>query len=165
MLTPAASIPQQRPAESTFDIAELSRQGQLSAKNNDYLRAKLYFDEILQIQPKNAEALNNRCWISAILGELAAALKDCDAALQARPDYVDAYDSRGFVKLKSGMHRDAILDYDAALKLQGQKASSLYGRGIAKQRTGNPSGGNTDITRAKSLDPTVADEFASYGIR
>jgi class 3 adenylate cyclase len=157
--------PENKPADSSWDVAALARQGQQSAKDNDYSRAKLYFDEILRIQPKNVEALNNRCWVSAILGDLTSALKDCDTALQLRPNYIDAFDSRGFVKLKSGAPRDAIDDYDAALRLQSQKASSLYGRGIAKKRTGNAAGGNVDIERAKAIDPRIADEFANYGVR
>ena len=114
---------------------------------------------------EDAEALNNRCWVRAMIGDLNAALQDCDAALRIRPNFVDSLDSRGFVKLKIGQPQNAIADYDAALQLSASKASSLYGRGIAKLRTGNVSGGNSDIAAAKAIDPQIDDEFARYGVR
>ena len=122
------------------------------------------FDATIRLNPKDAEALNNRCWVRAIIGDLYAALQDCDASLQIRPNFVDSLDSRGFVKLKMGQPQNAIADYDAALQLSARKASSLYGRGIAKLRTGNASG-NNDIAAAKAIDPSVADEFNRYGVR
>ena len=54
------------------------------------------FDEVLRLNPRDAEALNNRCWARAGSGELQPALKDCDNALEVRPRYLDAHDSRGF---------------------------------------------------------------------
>ena len=116
-------------------------------------------------QSQGPEALNNRCWARAMIGELQPALKDCDNALEVRPRYLDAHDSRGFVNLKMGQASNAIADYDAALKIDPRHASSLYGRGIAKLRVGNAAGGNGDIAAAKGIHPGIADEFASYGIR
>jgi len=48
------------------------------------------------------EAFNNRCWARTVIGDLQAALKDCNEALRLRPNFVDALDSRGLVNLKSG---------------------------------------------------------------
>jgi len=67
--------------------------------------------------------------------------------------------------LKLGMFNKAIADYDAALVLDPNHASALYGRGIAKRRSGDAAGGKSDIDAAKAIKSTIADEFASYGIR
>jgi hypothetical protein len=40
-----------------------------------------------------------------VIGDLQAALKDCNEALRLRPNFVDALDSRGLVNLKSGQTR------------------------------------------------------------
>jgi tetratricopeptide (TPR) repeat protein len=146
------------------DATAFYRRGQLYAKNDDFSRAIMDFDASIRLNPKDAEALNNRCWVRAIIGDLHAALQDCDTSLQIRPNYADSLDSRGFVKLKMGQPQNAIADYDAALQLSARKASSLYGRGIAKLRIGNTSG-NNDIATAKSIDPSVADDFNKYGVR
>jgi tetratricopeptide (TPR) repeat protein len=52
-----------------------------------------------------------------VIGDLQAALKDCNEALRLRPNFVDALDSRGLVNLKSGQTKNAIADFDAALKI------------------------------------------------
>lgn len=162
-LPPAAEEP---PSQKTREhIADLTKKGVLAAQSNDFPFAKLWFDEILLMQPKNIQALNNRCWVNAMLNELSAATKDCDDALRLQPNFLDALDSRGLVKLKGGKPREAITDYDAALKIQANKASSLFGRGMAKKRSGNAAGGDADIARARTINPRIADEFASYGIR
>ena len=40
----------------------------------------------------------------------------------------------------------------------------LNRRGIAKLRTGNSNGGNDDIVAAKSITPSIAEEFKDYGV-
>ena len=147
------------------DAAAYYKRGQLYAQHSDFVRAVKDFDEVVRLNPKDVESLNNRCWARAMIGELQLALKDCDAALEIRPRYLDALDSRGFVNLKMGQANNAIADYDAALRINPKHPSALYGRGIAKMRTGNAVGGNGDIAAAKLIQPDIADEFASYGIR
>jgi Caspase domain/Tetratricopeptide repeat len=141
------------------------KRGILYAKNGEFGRAVKDFDVVVRADPNDADALNNRCWARAMLDELQTALKDCDEALRIRPRFADALDSRGLVKLKIGLPRNAIADYDAALRINARQASSLYGRGIAKMRSGNTAGGNSDIAAAKSIDPDIAQEFATYGIQ
>jgi Flp pilus assembly protein TadD len=53
------------------------------------------FDEVLRLRPKDPEAFNNRCWANAVLGDLQAALRDCNESLAIQPNYADALDSRG----------------------------------------------------------------------
>jgi hypothetical protein len=38
----------------------------------------------------------------------------------------------------------------------------LFGRGLATRRSGGD--GSSDISLAKSMDPNIAREFASYGV-
>ena len=176
---PRKSPEVEKPTEDDAEIRRLGRRiednpkdvnahyqrGILYAKNGEFDRAVKDFDEVVHSNPNDAEALNNRCWARAMLDELQTALKDCDEALRIRPRFSDALDSRGLVKLKIGLPRNAIADYDASLRIKANQASSLYGRGIAKMRSGNTSGGNSDIAAAKSIDPRIAEEFESYGIR
>jgi TolA-binding protein len=147
------------------DAAAYYKRGQELAKGGDYARAIKDFDETLKLNPKDADAFNNRCWAHAIVGDLQAALKDCNESLQIRPRFVDALDSRGLVNLKLGLAANAISDYDAVLQIDAKQASSLYGRGIAKLRSGNKAGSDSDIAAAKAINPTIAEEFVSYGVR
>ncbi len=163
-MPPSARTPLSRKARDEF-IVELTKNGIKAAIDKDYPYAKLWFDEILAMHPSNLQALNNRCWVNAMLNQLDAALKDCDTALKLHPTFIDALDSRGLVNLKRGRPRQAIADYDAALDIQAGKPSALYGRGIARKRSGSVADGDADIRRALAANPRIADEFAGYGIR
>lgn len=166
------------PEELAMDpvIAELNRK--LAANRNDqvlhYKRGQIYamkrayapalqdFNEAIRLNAKDVEAYNNRCWTLAAMGNLQPALKDCNEALRLDPGRADALDSRGLVNLKLGRNAEAIADYSAALEKNSLSVSSLFGRGIAKTRSG--ADGSLDLGKAKSMDPNIAREFASYGI-
>src|SRR5688500_18760041 len=147
------------------DQAAFYKRGQLYAVKGAYPQAVRDFDDAIRLNPRDVEALNNRCWVRMILGELQAALKDCNDALRLRPDFADALDSRGLANLKNGQTANAISDFDAALRLNSKLASSLYGRGLARQRSGNAAAGDRDLAQAKAIDPNIANEFVSFGIR
>jgi lipoprotein NlpI len=152
-------------AENPDDAGALYRRGQVYASKGAYSLAIKDFDDTIKLTPRDVEALNNRCWARTIIGELQAALKDCNEALRLRPNFVDALDTRGLVNLKSGLTKNAIIDFDAALKINPSHTSSLYGRGLAKQRGGSIAEGEVDIANAKAMDPNIAQQFASYGVR
>jgi tetratricopeptide (TPR) repeat protein len=145
--------------------AGLYNLAQRLTKSGNYADAIKNLDDVIRYNAADPEALNNRCWARAIVGDLDNALKDCNQALQLRPRYADAFDSRGFVNLKIGRATNAIEDYDAALSIDPKRASSLYGRGIARTRRGDIEAGRNDIGAAKAVQETIADEFARYGIR
>jgi len=149
------------------DLDGLIRRGRERAVRGDFQLARQDFDEVIRRDPRHAVALDDRCWVLALLDEVQAALQDCNASLRVAPKFADALDSRGFVNLKLGLYQKAIADYNAALsQFRGAKrASALYGRGIAKRRIGLLARGDFDVDAAKALKPTIADEFSNYGIR
>lgn len=179
---PVCEVPQAEPAPNADElardpvIADLSRK--ITANANDaiarYKRGQVYaikrayalampdFDAVLRRAPKDAEALNNRCWTRAATGDLQGALADCNLALQINPGLSDTLDSRGLVNLKLGRTAEAIKDYTDAIQRNPRSSSSLYGRGIAARRSGGD--GATDIAQAKSMNPNIAKEFAGYGV-
>ena len=120
------------------------------------------FDVVIRGNPRDAQALNNRCWTRAATGDLQGALADCNLALQINPGLSDALDSRGLVNLKLGRTAEAIKDYDDAIQRNPRSSSSLFGRGVARRKSGGD--GATDIAQAKSMNPDIAKEFAGYGV-
>nr|GAJ36653.1 uncharacterized protein containing caspase domain [Bradyrhizobium sp. DOA9] len=179
---PVCEAPQAAPAPNADElardpvIADLSRR--ITANANDtisrYKRGQVYaikrayalamqdFDAVLRRAPRDAEALNNRCWTRTATGDLQGALADCNLALQINPGLSDALDSRGLVNLKLGRNAEAIKDYTDAIQRNPRSSSSLFGRGIAARRSGGD--GATDIAQAKSMNPDIAKEFAGYGV-
>ena len=179
---PVCEVPQAEPTPSADDlardpvIADLSRK--IAANANDaisrYKRGQVYaikrahalamqdFDAVIRRDPRDAQALNNRCWTRAATGDLQGALADCNLALQLDPGLSDAFDSRGLVNLKLDRTTEAIKDYTDAVQRNPRSSSSLFGRGVATRRSGGD--GASDIALAKSMDPNIAKEFAGYGV-
>ena len=151
-----------RIAADRSDKIAFYKRGQLYAIKRAFALAAKDFDETIRLDPRDAEAYNNRCWIRAAVGDLRQALGDCNEALRLKPDLFDALDSRGLVNLKLGNNVDAISDYSASLQINPRSVSSLFGRGIAMKRNGG--NGSFDLALAKSMDQGIGREFAGFGV-
>ncbi|MFB6451705.1 caspase family protein [Bradyrhizobium tunisiense] len=149
-------------AANVNDVASRYKRGQVYAIKRAYALAIQDFDVVIRKNPRDGEALNNRCWTRAATGDLQGALADCNLALQINPGLSDALDSRGLVNLKLGRTNEAIKDYNDAIQRNPRSSSSLFGRGIATRKSGGD--GAIDIAQAKSMNPDIAKEFAGYGV-
>ncbi len=129
----------------------------------DYTQAIADYNQALEIDGADADALSERCWARAVVGtELDAALADCNEALRIKPNDGESLGARGFTYIRLELYRTAILDYDAALAVKADNAQHLYARGTAKLRAGDEEGGNADIAAAKAIDPKIEATFARY---
>jgi tetratricopeptide (TPR) repeat protein len=128
-------------------------------------RAAEDYTKVLQLDPTQDVARAARCFSRAIAGLLEAALADCNESLKVRPRNAGTLDSRGLIYLKLGQFDNAIADYDAALGIDPQHASAFYGRGVAKLKAGDATAGESDIATAKTIRPSISDEFARYGVQ
>lgn len=118
-----------------------------------------------RLVPTNPDGWTELCWVRGRAGQLEQAIKDCNEALRLKPEFASAFDARGFVHLKAGAFDKAIADYDIAIKSLPKFVEALYGRGLAKRKKGDNAGADADIAAAKALLPTIADDFAHYGLK
>jgi hypothetical protein len=119
-------------AANPNDAVSHYKRGQVYASKRAYALAMQDFDAVVRLAPKDAKALNNRCWTRAITGDLQGALSDCNLALQIDPGLTDALDSRGLVNLKLGRFAEAIKDYTKAVL---QVLAVTVGRSLGKHPT------------------------------
>jgi len=87
--------------------------GACEAAIEDYTRA-------IQLNPRFAEAYNNRAYAHMVQHNYAAALPDLDKAIELRPDYINALMNRGDIyNYYYNINYDlAIADYDRILPLR-----------------------------------------------
>ena len=121
-------------------------------------------NRILEIDPSNVDALNNRCWAYATQNLADLAVPDCEKALAISPDYIIAFDSLALAHLVQRKFSTAISEYDMVLKLERGLPYAWYGRGIAKKRTGDEDGAKSDIAEAQRLMPNIQKIMSGYGI-
>ena len=140
-----------------------SARGAAYVGRGDYRRAIDDYGEALKRTPGDPILWNGRCHFRAVVGDLQAALADCNESLRLQPAMVSV-GTRGLVLLKLGRFDEAIAEYDAGLKIFANSALSLYGRGVAKRKKGDVAGGDADIAAAKAMRGDVADWHAKWGV-
>jgi tetratricopeptide (TPR) repeat protein len=137
--------------------------GNAFLQKTDYRKAIEDYTRALGLEPKNANALHERCWARAVLAaELEDALSDCNESLRVRPNDAETLGGRGFVYVRLGFYRTAILDYDAALSIKPDAAEFLFARGSAKLKAGDADGAKADLAAARALDPKIEERFERY---
>jgi tetratricopeptide (TPR) repeat protein len=98
------------------------------------------YDNVLRLNPNNADAYNNRGVAKKHLGKLAEAIADYDQAIALKPDFAVAYFNRGDAKKLFGQYAEAIKDFDKTIELRpdlsqayGNKGCTLVAQGRFKE--------------------------------
>jgi tetratricopeptide (TPR) repeat protein len=138
--------------------------GNVFFHQHDYDRAIQDFNQAIQLDSRNSEAFDGRCWAYATVNKLEEALKDCKEAVRLRPNIAPTLGSLGLVYFKLGRFDDAISTYSASLQVNPKSAYSLYGRGTAKLKKGETAAGQADIAASKTIKD-VAEEMTGYGVK
>jgi tetratricopeptide (TPR) repeat protein len=128
-------------------------------------------EELVRLDPKDAEAWTKRCLIRARVGRTDEALADCNHAIELNPHEGDGFAYRAFIYLKLKQFDKAIVDYNAALKVAGYVEGGpvvapeyLYERGVARLRSGDGLGGAGDMAAAKAVKPELVEYYRRYGL-
>ena len=133
-------------------------------QQEEYEKAKNYYDKALELDPQSAEAYNNRGVAKRALGDHQGAIVDYDKAIKYNSQYAEVYNNRGNAKNDSGDHAGAISDYDEALELDPQSAEAYNNRGVAKRASGDHQGAISDYDKALELNPQDFEAYYNRGI-
>lgn len=122
----------------------------------------------LALAPRDATALNSRCWKLALLRRtLEQALADCELAVSLRPEESGTHDSLAFVLYRLRRYDEAVAAGTRALQLDPASraaAHSWFIRGLARQALGDSAGAAADHRQAQTLDPGIAAYFRQFGV-
>jgi predicted TPR repeat methyltransferase len=112
-----------RNVEALLVLADCQAQaGEPSAALADY-------DRIIALEPRIAEAHNNRGLMLHRLCREAEALESCDRAIALSPNLSDAHVNRGNALHALGRRDEALTAYERALVLSPNRIEALLGRG------------------------------------
>jgi tetratricopeptide (TPR) repeat protein len=92
---------------------------------------------VLGINPRNADAYNNRGLNRSALGDYKEAIADFDQALEIEPNHARAYLNRGYCRFQLDDNWGAIEDFDRALRIDPQ-AANVYLKQLADTLNDEP---------------------------
>ncbi len=92
----------------------------------DYDKAKLCYDRILELQPERADILQARSTVLLQLGETETAEADIEAALRLEPDNEEFWHQKGQVLSRQERFLEAIACYDRVLQVNPNHIDALY---------------------------------------
>ncbi len=105
------------------DVGALYRRGQVYASKGAYALAIKDFDDTIRLNPKDVEALNNRCWARTVVGDLQSALK-------INPRLTSSLYGRGVAKQRNGAASEGALDIVNAKAMDPNIVQEFDGYGV-----------------------------------
>jgi tetratricopeptide (TPR) repeat protein len=119
------------------------------------------YERLLEADPDNPLALNNRAYNLALVGrQLDEALRDVERALKLHGPDEAFLDTRGYVLYLLGRPQEALADLDAAIELMhkrgtlhasGGAGEIYYHRALIHQKLGNREQADDDFRRAREF--------------
>jgi protein O-GlcNAc transferase len=151
-----------RSARVTADrIGALLMQGNALASQAQYRDAIRCYEKILELAPRNLDAINNRGNCLSLLGQFAEAIKSYDAIIAARPNDLRAHCNRANALKQLGRCHEALAEYERVLKADPGNTDALYNRGNLFTDLGLPKEAIRDLRRALALNPNDANTSTS----
>lgn len=136
------------------------KRGQAFFATADYDKARIEFRNVLQVQPKNADALYMMARLSEMQGNLRQAAAQYKTAVELKPSLEAARVSLAKLYVLGSIPAEAKTLADAGLKLQPRSADLFAVRGLARQRLGDNTGARTDAQEALKINSTNESAIA-----
>ena len=93
----------------SYSVAALYDQGVAAVKSKDYPKAIDLFEQVLQVRPNNADALNELAHAQRKMGNLDEAIENYWKALKIRPDFAEAREYLGEAYLQGAVKQAKLL--------------------------------------------------------
>ena len=133
------------------------------AKERDFEGAIENFNRAIKLNPKYANAYNNRALVRAELGDDSGAIEDYTEAILLNPDCAIFHNNLGIISSKLGDYQRAQADHNRAIKLNPSYAQAYNDRGVNNLDIDNVEEALKDFTQAIKLNPDDALAWNNRG--
>src|SRR5690348_194625 len=139
-------------------------------KANEHYYKKEYdeaiecYDKALEIDPKDADALNNKGLALNKLGKYKEAIEYYDKASEIDPKYVLAFNNIGSALCDLKKYKEAIESFDKALEIDPKHAMAWYNKGTALCNLKKYKEAIEYFDKALEIDPKDANALNNKGI-
>jgi tetratricopeptide (TPR) repeat protein len=129
----------------------------------EYEKAKIYYENALQIDPKDAVTWNHVGNMNAFEGKLEDAMKSFDRALEIEPSNAYAWNNKGVVYQSMRMYEDALISFDKAIGFDPQSFDAHINKARLLARLGHSNEAVPEYQTAWEINP--ASEDAKRGVQ
>ena len=127
-------------------------------------QAESIYQQILQADPSQPDALHLRGVIAHQVGKNDIAVNLITRALAIKPDYAKAHNNLGIALQKLGKLEDAAASYRKALAIEPDHADAYYNLGNALQELGKLEDAAASYRKALAIEPDYAEAHGNLGI-
>ncbi len=139
--------------------AEALTKGLAAHQAGNLAEAAADYREVLVHDPNNQFAYYNLGLIDQTNGATASADSNYSLAISIDPTYVPALYNLAIIKTAEGDLDAAIKLYQEAIHAQPNYAAAHLNLGFALLQNGDKKEGNSELSKAVALDPTLADRI------
>jgi serine/threonine protein kinase len=134
-------------SDTYFDIAYKC------GEKKDHDCAIRNYNKVIELDPSNSAAYNNRGIAYADKYDYDAAIRDYNKAIELKSDYANAYNNRGIAYDNKKNYDQALRDYNKAIELKPDYANAYNNRGVTYENKGDYVQAIADYRKALQLDP------------
>ncbi len=133
-------------------------------RSGDYHKAVKEFGKAINLNPKDANAYNNRGTANLNLGNYQQAINDFTDAINLNPEFAEAHHGRGVANEKMGKKQLAINDFNKTVEINPKHRNAFFHRGQVYYTLRNYPLAIKDSDKVIELDPNVADAYFGRGV-
>ncbi|HEY9829959.1 MAG TPA: serine/threonine-protein kinase [Stenomitos sp.] len=158
--TPSAT-PKPPPRKLTAE--ELQKEGERLRATGQYQEALKFYDQVIALKPKFAEAYGGRCYCLNQLDKFSEAMVACNDALDLKPKYPEAMWGKGNAYQQQKRLTKALELYEQAIINKPKFAQAWVSRGMVLQSLGRSYEALWAVDRAIDLERNSADAWTTKG--
>jgi tetratricopeptide (TPR) repeat protein len=119
--------------------------------------------QVINAEPKSAEAYNNRCFAYNELQQYEKSVPDCNVAIKLDPRNASAHNNRGVAHEMRGEFDQALEDYNKAVTLYPKFATAFANRGDVYSKKGDKERAIAEYRRALVIESS--NQIALEGLK
>jgi len=131
-------------------------------KNNE--KAIADYTKAINLNPKFANAYNNRAGSYSRIGKKQQAINDYTEAIKINPNFATAYNNRGSTRSDLDDKLGAINDFNEAIKIDPKHDSAYNNRGVYYSNLGNTQKAIDDFNEAIRINSKYATPYNNRGL-
>lgn len=162
--TKTSEISTAKPTPSPTPKAEdLMQEGENLRKAAQYEQALKYYDQVIEMKPKLAEAYWGRCYSLNKLQKPSEAVVACNDALDLKSNYPEALWSKGDAYFQQKLVIEALQLYERATKRKSNLAEAWVSYGVALQSVGRSAEAIRALDKAIDLNRDIVEAWSTKG--